>query len=191
MGTSSPHPSVVTGCVPVWVVSGPGYVPVRVMSLSRLCLSRLCPVQVTSCPGCVLSGLRPCLGCVCPGCVCPGCVLSGLCLSGLRHSTTKTYRHTDIQTHRHKDTLTFRQWDRTKRKTKANEKLNSLQHSALSWIFSRAKNLTSQSFKERVTRWHYSLYKNKHNYACVSYGWGRLLNVVVLYVFSVIFILSF
>ena len=126
-----------------------------------------------------------------PGCVCPGCVLSGLCLSGLRHSTTKTYRHTDIQTHRHKDTLTFRQWDRTKRKTKANEKLNSLQHSALSWIFSRAKNLTSQSFKERVTRWHYSLYKNKHNYACVSYGWGRLLNVVVLYVFSVIFILSF
>ena len=78
--------------VPVWVMSCPGYV------LSGLCLSGLCP-----CPGyvCVrvmsVSGLCLCLGYVlsglclsglcpvrvvsvqvmsCPGCVCPGCVVA-------------------------------------------------------------------------------------------------------------------
>ena len=71
----------------VRVVSLSGLRPVRVMSLSGLCLSGLRPVQVTSCPGCVLSRLRPCPGCVCPGCVYTGCVLSRLCLSGLCRST--------------------------------------------------------------------------------------------------------
>ena len=69
------------------VVSCLGWVPVQVMSLSGLCLSRLRPVWVMSCPGCVLSRLHPCPGCVCPGCVCPGCILSGFCLFRLCAST--------------------------------------------------------------------------------------------------------
>ena len=63
-------------CVPVRVASCVGCVPVWVMSLSGLCLSRLRPVQVTSLSELCLSGLRPVL--VTSG---PGCVLSGLCHS--------------------------------------------------------------------------------------------------------------
>ena len=63
------------------------YVRVRVVSLSGLRLSRLCPVQGISWPCCVLSRLRPSPGCVYPGCVCPVCALSALCLSRLCPST--------------------------------------------------------------------------------------------------------
>ena len=45
------------GCVHVRVMIVSWVYPVQVTSLSELCLSGLRPVWVTSCPGCILSGL--------------------------------------------------------------------------------------------------------------------------------------
>ena len=52
------------------------------MSLSGLCLYRLCSVQVRSFLGCVLSRLRPSPGYVWPGFVCTGYFLSGFVCPG-------------------------------------------------------------------------------------------------------------